>query len=285
MSNLSAEERMAFVLKAREQKQKVVAALVNPLSQLVVDESSPKGSKRKNKEESRRISLSIHNKGGNVVAKVEEEEEEGEGEGETEAIAKEDVPVSTVPPPKYGNSSSFADTSSEDLRKMAMDYHIRGTMLSYFLSARQELKVIEVNNKINMVDENLGFIEKQYAPTKAKLVKDIKDLKTDCEEKIKEATNKEQLASAIKERDEAVLQRDQLSKEKGTLTNKVEGLQVDLGSQYDDGFQFYLEQVKIIFPEVEMAKLGQLDALDKIVDGKLVLFTPPGATFLFSHFF
>ncbi|GAU49591.1 hypothetical protein TSUD_407620 [Trifolium subterraneum] len=306
MSNLSADERMTFVLKARELKQKAAAAAsVNPLSQLVVDESAPKGTKRKNKEESRRISLAIPNKGGDFFAE-EEKEEEGEvlvgpakkkrnnqgksgrgvlaggsskNQGEPETITKVDVLVRF----KYGNSSFFSDTSSKDLRKMGMNYHIRGSKLSYFLSARQELEVMEANNKIKLVDENLGSIEKQYAATKAKFERDIKDLKASCEEKIKEAGGVEDeqrtvIASANKERDEAVLQRDQLSKEKDILINKVEGLQVDLGSQYDDGFQFALEQVKIVFLEVYMAMLGELGALNKIVDGKLVLFTPPSST-------
>ncbi|GAU21490.1 hypothetical protein TSUD_242130 [Trifolium subterraneum] len=67
MSNLSVEERAACVLKAREQKLKAVAASMDPLSQLVIDESTTKGSKRKNKEEPGRVSVFVPNKGGNAV--------------------------------------------------------------------------------------------------------------------------------------------------------------------------------------------------------------------------
>ncbi|MCI85758.1 hypothetical protein A2U01_0107037, partial [Trifolium medium] len=35
-----------------------------------------------------------------------------------------------------------------------------------------------------------------------------------------------------------------------------------------------LEQLKIVFPDLDEAKLGELDGLNKIVDGKLVPFVP-----------
>ncbi|MCI44156.1 hypothetical protein A2U01_0065395, partial [Trifolium medium] len=38
-------------------------------------------------------------------------------------------------------------------------------------------------------------------------------------------------------------------------------------------FQFALEQLKIVFPDIDESKLDELDALNKIVDGKLVPFS------------
>ncbi|GAU37333.1 hypothetical protein TSUD_395140, partial [Trifolium subterraneum] len=206
---------------------------------------------------------------------------------------------------KCGDRSCLSDISSDDLRKTAMDYHIKGAMLSYFLSARQELEVIEAKNKMKVVDEHLGSLEKEYAATKTKHEEDIKGLKVSHDEEVKKAvevkenewakerkvhvgevkalreevkTQLEQLASEIKETDNAVSQRDELIKERDALTSKVNGLQVDLGYQYDEGFQFALEQLKITLSEIDAAKLGELDALNKIVDGKIVPFTLPGAT-------
>ncbi|MCI94491.1 hypothetical protein A2U01_0115789, partial [Trifolium medium] len=43
----------------------------------------------------------------------------------------------------------------------------------------------------------------------------------------------------------------------------VEGLQVEVGARYDSGFQFALEQLKIVFPDLDESKLGKLDALHK----------------------
>ncbi|MCI36656.1 hypothetical protein A2U01_0057879, partial [Trifolium medium] len=67
-------------------------------------------------------------------------------------------------------------------------------------------------------------------------------------------------------------QRDALLEEKTALEDMVEGLQVEVGARYDSGFQFALEQLKIAFHDLDESKLGELDALSKIIDGKLVPF-------------
>ncbi|MCI84757.1 hypothetical protein A2U01_0106035, partial [Trifolium medium] len=54
------------------------------------------------------------------------------------------------------------------------------------------------------------------------------------------ATRKDQLASSIKEKDEAVSRWDALSKENVALEELVEGLQMEVGARYDSGFQFAL---------------------------------------------
>ncbi|MCI76264.1 hypothetical protein A2U01_0097533, partial [Trifolium medium] len=77
---------------------------------------------------------------------------------------------------------------------------------------------------------------------------------------------KDQLASTLKEKEDAASQRDALSGEKTALEELVEGLQVEVGIIYDSGFQFALEQLKIFFPDLDESKLGELDALNKIVD-------------------
>ncbi|MCI52186.1 hypothetical protein A2U01_0073430, partial [Trifolium medium] len=76
------------------------------------------------------------------------------------------------------------------------------------------------------------------------------------------ATHKNQLASLLKEKNEAVSQRDSLSKDNAALYELVEGLQMEVGARYDSGFQFAIEQLKIVFPDLDEAKLGELDALN-----------------------
>ncbi|MCI72635.1 hypothetical protein A2U01_0093898, partial [Trifolium medium] len=78
--------------------------------------------------------------------------------------------------------------------------------------------------------------------------------------------------SLLKEKDEAVSQRDALFKDNVALDELVEGLEMEVGARYDSGFQFAIEQLKIVFPDLDGAKLGELDALNRIVDGKLVPF-------------
>ncbi|MCI01612.1 hypothetical protein A2U01_0022639 [Trifolium medium] len=91
------------------------------------------------------------------------------------------------------------------------------------------------------------------------------------------ATQMDQLASSLKDKEEAVSQRDALTEEKNSLEELVEGLQIEVGARYDSGFQFALEQLKIVFPDLDESKLGELDALNKIVDGRLVPFTADAA--------
>ncbi|MCI95145.1 hypothetical protein A2U01_0116443, partial [Trifolium medium] len=67
----------------------------------------------------------------------------------------------------------------------------------------------------------------------------------------------------LKEKDDVASHRDALSKEKAALEELVEGLQIEVGARYDTGFQFALEQMKIVFPDLDEAKLGELDALNK----------------------
>ncbi|MCI93073.1 hypothetical protein A2U01_0114371, partial [Trifolium medium] len=49
---------------------------------------------------------------------------------------------------KHGDLSSFSQTTSEELRRTSVSYQLRGTMLSYLLSTRQELELIEADNKM-----------------------------------------------------------------------------------------------------------------------------------------
>ncbi|MCI47927.1 hypothetical protein A2U01_0069169 [Trifolium medium] len=65
MKTISEEQLQAFILKAREKKNRSQATAVpDPLSQLVVDDPISKGSKRKNQEETTRISIEVPKKGG-----------------------------------------------------------------------------------------------------------------------------------------------------------------------------------------------------------------------------
>ncbi|MCI54476.1 hypothetical protein A2U01_0075726, partial [Trifolium medium] len=66
---------------------------------------------------------------------------------------------------RYGDPDSFSQTTFEELRKMSLGYQLKGTMLSYLISTRQEHELIEASNKMKTVDENLGSIEKEYSAT------------------------------------------------------------------------------------------------------------------------
>ncbi|MCI73163.1 hypothetical protein A2U01_0094427, partial [Trifolium medium] len=69
---------------------------------------------------------------------------------------------------------------------MSLSYQLRGTMLNYLLSTRQELELIEANNKMTVIDDNLGSIENEYSATKKKMEKDLKELKAEYEHKLEQ---------------------------------------------------------------------------------------------------
>ncbi|PNX64660.1 hypothetical protein L195_g062225, partial [Trifolium pratense] len=68
-------------------------------------------------------------------------------------------------------------TPVEELRKKSLEYEVKGTLLNYLLSCRQEQEVLDAKNKMKTVDDNLADIEKRYSETKTKLEGDLKSLK------------------------------------------------------------------------------------------------------------
>ncbi|MCI56213.1 hypothetical protein A2U01_0077464, partial [Trifolium medium] len=69
MKTISEEQLQAYILKAREKKNLSQASVVpDPLSQLVVDDPTLKRSKRKNQEETARISIQVPKKGEDATA-------------------------------------------------------------------------------------------------------------------------------------------------------------------------------------------------------------------------
>ncbi|MCI41660.1 hypothetical protein A2U01_0062893, partial [Trifolium medium] len=77
-----------------------------------------------------------------------------------------------------GDASRFAATSSDDLRRMSLGHGLKGMLLNYVFSARQEHEVLEARKKMKVVDKDLASIEEKYTAIKDKLDKEIEDLKT-----------------------------------------------------------------------------------------------------------
>jgi hypothetical protein len=47
-----------------------------------------------------------------------------------------------------------------------------------------------------------------------------------------------------------------------------------IGAQYDEGFAYALDQVKVLFPDIDRDLLGKADAMLKIEGDKLVPYAP-----------
>ncbi|GAU48989.1 hypothetical protein TSUD_406740 [Trifolium subterraneum] len=76
------------------------------------------------------------------------------------------------------------------------------------------------------------------------------------------------------EKAKANTQREEASLNVEALTARIERLEIDGASQFDEGFRFALDQVKVVFPNVDAIKLGELDFVNQIVDGKIVPYVP-----------
>ncbi|GAU47562.1 hypothetical protein TSUD_404090 [Trifolium subterraneum] len=323
MSTLSAQQRAALVLKARAQKAEaaIVAASADVMAQFVVEEGGVKGTKRKNQEESSRIPVEIPKK--KKVTNVEEEEAKVEDEplkskrmprgkrnfhqlmsfqpevknGKKSNLSAnlwtKDFDSFTVVDEsfqKYARTSSLSDLTFEDLRQATMDHHIQGTMLSYYLSTRQELHSIDSMNKMESADTSLSALEKEFAAAKSKFEEDLAAVKAGQEEVVKATVKVKddevvalkgrlkslegELDVAIKEKDKVTTQRDEASLNVEALAARIEKLELEGASQFDDGFIFALDQVKVTFLDVDVVRLGELDSVNQIVDGKIVPYVP-----------
>jgi hypothetical protein len=65
-----------------------------------------------------------------------------------------------------------------------------------------------------------------------------------------------------------------LRQEKEKWESEKESLEDAIWTQYDAGFNYALDQVKVLFPDIDQARLGEADAMLKIDGGKLVPYTP-----------
>jgi hypothetical protein len=118
----------------------------------------------------------------------------------------------------------------------------------------------------------------------------VTDLKKGHEEKLAK-TNEDHAAALKKAREDltakdkhivvlsegkgkAEYELDILKKEKESWEAEVSSLEEAVGAQYDVGFSYALDQVKVFFPDIDQARLGEADALMKIIDGKLVPYAP-----------
>jgi phage host-nuclease inhibitor protein Gam len=63
---------------------------------------------------------------------------------------------------------------------------------------------------------------------------------------------------------------ERLSREVKELEDEADDLKEDMEGQYVGGFRSVIEQVQVLFPDIDGDVLAQADFLKKIQDGKLV---------------
>ncbi|MCI83634.1 hypothetical protein A2U01_0104910, partial [Trifolium medium] len=56
---------------------------------------------------------------------------------------------------------------------------------------------------------------------------------------------------------------------------EAEELKKSVALQYDEGFQFAIDQVRVLFPDIDEGRLRKADAMKSIEGDKLVNYVPP----------
>jgi hypothetical protein len=84
----------------------------------------------------------------------------------------------------------------------------------------------------------------------------------------------ERIKALEQENKTALAELETLKEEKAKWGSEKDGLEAMIGEQYDEGFQFALEQVKLLFPGLDQDVLGKADAVSTIEGDKLVPYAP-----------
>jgi hypothetical protein len=197
-----------------------------------------------------------------------------------------------------GNLDRFETMDASEIRRVALGFEFKGMMLNYFVSARQKMDVKAANKRF---EERLVEARENMVRSHAISVKELIDshhgalgkVKAACESRIealKKVYAKDRLALeeklcvserngrnlvksrnglivalAIAEDDAAGFEDEVVELEESNIV-----LKDSLGEKYAEGFAAALDQVKILFPDLDETTLSEVDLLKFVEDGKLV---------------
>ncbi|WJX33912.1 hypothetical protein P8452_22076 [Trifolium repens] len=203
-----------------------------------------------------------------------------------------------------GNSARFNTTGSDELARMAHSYELKGLLLNYALASCQKAELSIAKENEALVEKNLANLEKDVKAAKERCEGDLKTLKEKHAEEVANLTKKyegelaaakrdkeslfktmntvqagmnakdERLKALAQENETALAELETLKQEKVKWGSEKDNLEVMIGEQYDEGFQFALDQVKILFPDLDPDILGKTDAMSTIEGDKLIPHDP-----------
>jgi hypothetical protein len=193
-----------------------------------------------------------------------------------------------------GNLVRFESMEIRELRKLALSFEFKGMMLNYFLPARQESEAerasrafedqlnglrrtleashctsVEelVENHRSALDktkaaceDRLRALEEVYAKDRAESEKRLMGLEKDMRNSIK-IRNGLIVALVMAEDDASGFEEEVVELEENNVA-----LKDALEEKYTEGYSAALEQIRVLFPDLDEATLGQADIL-KVVDG------------------
>jgi hypothetical protein len=187
-----------------------------------------------------------------------------------------------------GGGARFDSTSTEELARLSMGYELKGILLNHALASRQKLAVSAAEENMKVIRRELDIMEEKVKATQEKFVADMEVAKAeskkaldDLEEKLKDdhAAEVKALKKASAGKDAHIKElsedRDVLQKEKARWAEEKMSLEESIGAHFDEGFNFAVEQVKVLFPDIDAKRLGEASALMVIKDGQLVPYVPP----------
>ncbi|KAK2443242.1 hypothetical protein QL285_014363 [Trifolium repens] len=178
-----------------------------------------------------------------------------------------------------GNSARFNNTATDDLARMALGYELKGLLLNYALASRQRAELSIAKDKEALVEKNLATLERDVQAAKdrgtCRMLRDKESaIKTMNVVQASLNSKDEHIKTLEKENKTALAELETLKEEKAKWGSEKDGLEAMIGEQYDEGFQFALEQVKILFPGLDQDVLGKADAMSTIEGDKLVPYAP-----------
>ncbi|GAU51379.1 hypothetical protein TSUD_413120 [Trifolium subterraneum] len=203
-----------------------------------------------------------------------------------------------------GDSARFDSLTTAELRNLALSYEVKGTVLTHLLSARRDKEILEANSKVTRAEQAVSDAERTVTEIKKQWVDEVDRLKKTHKEALaemrgahgreiaelrkKHADEKASLRAkaAILEaevttlevlRNNLIVSLTQSRKDISELEEDVDeleetniALKQSMADKYVDGFWASIEQVKILFPELDPDVLAQVDVMKRIKDGKLI---------------
>ncbi|GAU20583.1 hypothetical protein TSUD_33300 [Trifolium subterraneum] len=176
-----------------------------------------------------------------------------------------------------GDSARFDSLTTSELRNLALSYEVKGTVLTHHSLPvgtkkfwRQTLRSPARNKLLPMLrgrgahGREIAGLRKKHADEKASLR--TKTAILEAEVTTLEVLRNNLIVSLTQSRKDI----SELEEDVDELEETNTALKQSMADKYVDGFWSSIEQVKILFPELDPDVLAQVDVLKRIKDGKLI---------------
>ncbi|GAU27014.1 hypothetical protein TSUD_313760 [Trifolium subterraneum] len=209
---------------------------------------------------------------------------------------------------KHGDSSKFDAMGIPELRKLCIGQGLKSVVLSHLMSVRQDKEVQEASAKVVELEKTVSTLQSSHDKEEARMKKEIDSLKKEKEaDATKLKKDKEDSLAELQMKHDAAV--DLVKKEHAEdvaslgrananlvclrnacivalcqhardaaltledmkdLEDENAALKEEMTDKYVDGFSFAVEQMRVVFPNVDPSLLAELDFMKKSEGGRLV---------------